>query len=250
MEQFSLNEAILNRAFTSCSARLACHIKHFFRSLPICDFNYPSIEVVSENNFSVSTMLKWLSLWLILISLNVETISAAPILTIDQQNTELDPTMVIGVGTLTFGQSFTPTLSRIDAVEVALKSGPSTWKIEILEGSGLNGDILAFSSPVTFTRPIPVSDPVHFDLVTHISVTPGNQYTVRLSNVSGGAAAVGIPNSSGIDSYLGGSAFFPFSTGVTDILFSVGLHTAVPEPSTLLLGVMLSFGLLTVRIRK
>lgn len=198
-------------------------------------------------------MIKSISLCCVLISLNAETVSAAPLVSIDQQNTVVNPRTVIGVGTLTFGQSFTPSFSSIDAVEIAFTTGTgtSTWKIEILDGNGLDGDILGSSSPVTFSRlNVNSGPPVHFDLLSRLSVIPGQEYTARMSNVSGSTTTVGIPNPPTEDFYLGGSAFFPFPSTVTDILFSVGLHTAVPEPSTLFIGVVLTLGFLSGRLRR
>src|SRR5258707_9621588 len=89
--------------------------------------------------------------------------SAAPITVIDQQN--LAPEMGSQGGVI-FGQSFIPTLPRVDAFEVVMGDFGATVVAQILNGvlgfDGLAGPVIGTSDPAVTQAPSGRSN-VHFD---------------------------------------------------------------------------------------
>jgi hypothetical protein len=132
------------------------------------------------------------------------------------------------------GQSFTPTLNRIDAAEVSLAAGgPVSFQLLILDGvSGAGG----LSSPVIgMSDPVPVNSAtlsmVHFDLQSPLALTPGQVYVLHVVNLSGTAFNFG---ATGGNPYPGGQSFqsnLPTTLIANEeLVFSEGLH--VPEPTS------------------
>lgn len=167
---------------------------------------------------------------------------ASIITTIDQQS--LGDEVGIGMGTKTFGQSFTPKLTRIDAVEINMLSvsGDTTWRLDVLEGDGLGGSVLGSSAPVTFSNSS--FEFVHFDMQSSVNLTPGSLYTLRLSNLGGSNISV---TATAVDTYKSGQIHLPFASAQPkDLTFVEGVHAAaIPEPATCVTfsGLVLCFGL-------
>ena len=170
---------------------------------------------------------------------------AAPI-TVDQEN--VGPTDSSGVGATTNGQSFTPTLTAIDAAEFRLRSdgASSTLHLEVRQGEGLTGTLLGSSGQVTIGG---VLSEVHFDLLNTVILLPGNLYTLVLGLDSGSTFA---GDMSTLNPYAGGLAInnanTPFST--RDFWFREGTHAVqVPVPATLGLLVLGLAGVVSGRRR-
>ncbi len=159
---------------------------------------------------------------------------ANPITQVDQQN-------LVGTETLNvassggYGQSFTPTLSGIDAFEFFAGNRPVTatnWQIN-LRDSTLAGAILGISNPVSGN--ISAGDPINFMFPTTIALTPNNVYVAEILFSTGGN---GLAVKSGGNPYSGGQivgqgSFF----NNWDYKFREGLSAGnpIPEPGTLLL---------------
>jgi len=144
-------------------------------------------------------------------------------------------------GGVVFGQSFTPTLSRIDDFEVEIGDFGAIAEVQILDGvsgfDGLGGAVLGTSNPV----PVDVNNrqPFQFIFPGGIALTPGDAYVARIFATSGPSA----PGITGIsitinNAYAGGqlleagfSDTSPFLVNY-DAGFREGL-TSVPEVPTL-----------------
>ncbi len=127
--------------------------------------------------------------------------SAAPITVIDQQN--LAPEMGSQGGVI-FGQSFIPTLPRVDAFEVVMGDFGATVAVQILNGlvgfDGLAGPVIGTSDPaVTETEG---RHTVHFDFPLGIAVTPGETYVARFFSINGDFAP-GIAGRNGPECVVG-----------------------------------------------
>lgn len=161
--------------------------------------------------------------------------SAAPITVIDQQN--LGPEMGSQGGVI-FGQSFIPTLPRVDAFEAVMGDFGATVVAQILNGvvgfDGLAGPVIGTSDPAV-TETIG-RHTVHFDFPFGVAVTPGETYVARFFSINGdfapGIAGVSITTN---DSYtqgllLEGGVPPGFFSPDYDLIFSEGLTTPIPEP--------------------
>ena len=136
------------------------------------------------------------------------------------------------------GQSFTPTLSAVGFIRLALyDENPDngvgvTLNLNLREGASTSGTILATSAPLALGNGF--SGRTNFLFNGAIPVTPGNVYLFELVIQTGDLWRV----TSGEYNYPGGTAFangFP-AGGMTDLWFREGI--VVPEPSVLtLLGV-------------
>jgi hypothetical protein len=153
---------------------------------------------------------------------------------IDQQNAGPPNGSMGGV---VFGQSFTPTLSRIDVFEVEIGDFGATDAVQILNGvsgfDGLSGAVLGTSVPVA-TEPNG-RHPIQFIFPGGIALTPGDTYVARIFSIDGdfapGPAGISITTD---NAYAGGqlleagsSAMSPFLVN-SDAVFREGL-TSVPE---------------------
>jgi hypothetical protein len=165
-------------------------------------------------------------------------VSAGTINIVDQQNP---------VGTLDhvgpkIGQSFTATLTRVDAAEFLLKPFSSSASVRLdLFGNlafGFSGNIVGSSLPVVITNT--TLQLIHFDLIAPVTLTPGNQYTFRLVETNGDWFRA---RYSGDYQYSGGKFFnadgAPFDS--LDFVFREGIH--VPEPSSVILAAIGLIGL-------
>jgi hypothetical protein len=156
---------------------------------------------------------------------------------IDQQNPGPAPPGS-SAGGVVFGQSFTPTLSRIDFFEVEIGDFGAIDEIQILNGvsgfDGLSGAVVGMSDPAATEAT--GRQPVRFIFPGGIALTPGNTYVARIFSINGSFA----PAIAGIsittdNAYAGGQllmAGFSSDTSPFDAVFREGL-TSVPEVSTI-----------------
>ena len=172
---------------------------------------------------------------------------ALPITAVDQQN--LGP-VTGSAGGVPFGQSFVPTLPRIDAIEFLMVAENATAFVEILSGvsgvDGLSGPVIGISNAV-FVDNLGQPDKIHFDFTGGVTLTPGDTYVALLFTTSGnftpGVTGIGITVD---DAYPRGqlyeaglvSDFFPRTS--YDMIFTEGLTGPIPEPATVW---MISLGL-------
>lgn len=166
---------------------------------------------------------------------------AAPITLIDQQNQGSAAGMNGGAS---FGQSFTPTLPAIDAIEFLMAGLGQSVVVNILDGlvgvDGLGGRVIATSDPVAVTTPSG-HETIHFDFPTRITLTPGRTYIAQLFTPGGieGVSWTG-------DTYGGGQflhegiALDAFPQG-RDLIFTEGLTRPIPTSGA---GWLFSLGLL------
>jgi hypothetical protein len=165
--------------------------------------------------------------------------SAAPITVIDQQN--LAPEMGSQGGVI-FGQSFIPTLPRVDAFEVVMGDFGATVAAQILNGlvgfDGLAGPVIGTSDPAVTQPPFGRST-VHFDFPLGVALIPGQTYVAKFFSINGdfapGIAGVSITTN---DSYtrgllLEGGVPPGFFSRAYDLIFSEGLTTPIPEPTAI-----------------
>jgi hypothetical protein len=164
---------------------------------------------------------------------------AASIATVDQQNNAAANFFTFGGFA---GQSFTPTLNRVDAFEFIL-GDTSIVTLELYEGAGFGGTKLASSAPVAFGDPFQI---VHFDLSA--ALTPGQVYTVRLRPTDFGGQFADDFNVrfSDTSAYAGGTMYWPdhSTSPAADMYFIEGLHAATaPDPDPLPVPEPASFAL-------
>jgi len=168
---------------------------------------------------------------------SVVSLHAAPTQVIDQQNTG----QITGTnGGTSFGQSFTPTLSGIDYIEVLMGGSGDIVTVDILDGiigfDGLGGPVIGTSNP-TLVNTIITQEIIPFDFPSTVSLTPGNTYVFRLQT-PGGIEGVSWTD----DSYIGGQ-YLAENYATTsyvqghDLLFEEGMMVStaqpVPAPSAL-----------------
>lgn len=167
---------------------------------------------------------------------------------IDQQNVGIDIYTGGALAPFSFGQSFTPSLPAIDAIEFLLGGTDAAVVVRLRDSvagtDGLAGTIIAESLPevVEFSG----DKWFHFDFPNRVSLTPGQQYVAELYFTTGLLGVRALIN----DPYAGGQYFsqgFPgHLTNDTDLIFREGLH--VPEPAAAtMVGCVVSIGLLRRR---
>lgn len=165
------------------------------------------------------------------------TARSGPITAIDQQN------VVAGgwgsfSGNTSVGQSFTPTLSRVDAIELWLANDSATGssaRVDVYQGVGFSNLIGTSGNSV-----VPAGSAmqkVHFDLVSPVALTPAAQYSFSITNLSG---FITLRVGRTLDNYTGGTYLHGNGNPAQfwDLQFVEGVHSpvsTVPEPSTLLL---------------
>jgi hypothetical protein len=144
------------------------------------------------------------------------------------------------------GQSFTPLLSQVGFVRLALVDGSVngvgfTLSLDFLSGS-ITGPILGSSTPVTQTDGF--IGYVDFFFSTPINVTPGTPYYFRPLLMSGDSGTtLRVYNAYG---YAGGTAYINgVASSGNDLWFREGV--VVPEPSS---GAILLLGLCAFAARK
>ncbi len=158
----------------------------------------------------------------------------ASLSTVDQQDSKG------GSGSLAsnYGQSFTPALTSLNAVDFFLTSQMgSTVQVNLYAGTGYNGTLLGSSAVMTIAADPNVTITLReFTFAAPISLTPGTTYTFRLVGTS---YFLGYDSSNG---YSGGTELdangntlsspsfpgFPPST-TYDLTFAEG--TVAPEPA-------------------
>lgn len=180
--------------------------------------------------------------------------SASPITLVDQQQTGVNngSNNSGGLGlSARKGQSFTPTLAGLDAVELVLAGNGLTDGIQEqyqvnIRTTDLSGSIIGTSSITTL--PDAFSDSfVHFDFPSVVPLTPGNVYAIELVPIVLGTSNVFTVRLGLSNPYPGGTYFTsPGNPSTADAVFREGLHqplqAAVPEPSSLLLFGALALG--------
>lgn len=165
---------------------------------------------------------------------------AAPITLIDQQN---QGSAAGTNGGASFGQSFTPTLAAIDAIEFLMAGFADTVVVNILDGlvgaDGLGGGVIATSDPVAVTTPSG-QQTIHFDFSARVALTPGQSYVAQLFTPGG---IEGVSWTTG-DTYGGGqflqAGFAPNAFGGQDLIFAEGVTRPIPAPES---GWLFSLGL-------
>lgn len=161
---------------------------------------------------------------------------AGPITIIDQQN----PGPAAGTsGGINFGQSFTPTLPGIDAIEILMAGDNDTVAVQILDGvagfDGLGGPVIATSNPVVVNIP-PGHQIIHFDFPGTVNLIPGQTYVARLFTPGGiDGVSLTLNNEYSRGQFLSEGFAIGFFPTTYDMIFTEGLHTPVPEPATLVL---------------
>ncbi len=168
---------------------------------------------------------------------------AAPITRVDQQNQGI----VAGTnGGASFGQSFTPTLPAIDAIEFLMAGLGQAVVVNILDGllgaDGLGGPVIATSHPVTvFT--LNGQQTIHFDFPTRVALTPGQTYVAQLFTPGG---IEGVSWTAG-DTYTGGQflqeGLAPSNLAAQDLIFIEGMNQPITTPES---DWLFSLGLLGV----
>ena len=161
--------------------------------------------------------------------------------TIDQKNVASDSLVIMLTN---IGQSFTPALTSIGYAEFdLLYTSGSTLQLELYAGSGYGGTLLGESA----SDAIGSTDPgvVDFDLLSTVALTPGNIYTLSLSDSTGSFGSL----ESTVNPYAGGDVFVDGSEESSfDTVFTEG--TSTPEPSSFLLLALCGLGLgLHIRAR-
>jgi hypothetical protein len=162
--------------------------------------------------------------------------SASPLYITDQANTSAMVGTSGSSAIYSFGQSFIPTLSQLNAVELTLGGFESTAVVRIRDGlagsDGLSGPLLAESLPVFVD--ILGNTVFHFHFASLLDLTAGKTYVAELLIETG---LLGVRLTSG-DAYAKGQflsqGFVTSHTDDYDLLFSEGVD--IPEPASLALA--------------
>lgn len=176
--------------------------------------------------------------------------AASSITFIDQENPGPYETTNGALAPFSFGQSFTPLFSSMNAIEFLLGgTGTAVVNIrdEVLGLDGFGGNIIAQSSPLSFN--FLGSHIFRFDFPIAVSLTPGHTYVAEISLISGD---IGVRHTQG-NAYGGGQFLhqdFPLDVfSETDLVFAEGIMTAVPEPENYAM-LILGAGLILVQFSR
>lgn len=160
--------------------------------------------------------------------------SSAALTTTDQQNMTFNNTSggFGGTATTGFGQSFTPTLSTLNAAtfSLATEGASSTVQLRLFSGAGYGGTLLATSAAVTFTNT--ALQTTEFGFPTPVALTPGTTYTFQLAVPTGSTYSSVYSDA---NPYAGGLVYNASGGGfpTLDFVFAEGTNSALaPEPST------------------
>ncbi len=145
------------------------------------------------------------------------------------------------------GQSFAPTLSSLNVVELLINDQNPGWGGDVsiavrIHDGGIGGSVLGTSQTVLFHDQVPqlhfqYPELVRFDFASSIVLTPGQTYTIEPYAVSGLSSLGVFGTGFGIDSYVAGESFFQggiyaeVGNAPFDLWFREGL-APVPEPET------------------
>ena len=174
---------------------------------------------------------------------------------VDQQNAGI----ISGGFTISsspLGQGFTPTLNRLDFVELQINDQNPEFGTAVdigvrIRANDIAGAILGTSNTVSFADQIntipstgfQMVELVRFDFGMSVALTPGSVYLLEPFKL-GGDSDLGIFGTGfGIDAYPAGDSYFRGAavTGALapfDLWFREGVTTRVPEPPiSMLLGV-------------
>ena len=167
------------------------------------------------------------------IVVTANSVQGAPITIVDQEYFPGDfpnlqaSTSVIGRA----GQSFTPMLSSLDAVEMHMTDWDrgnavgATFKVVIHDGATVSDPVLGTSLVATAAADL-LHEFVHFDFASPVPLTPGLPHTVEVFQLSGDAFRL-----NGLyPGFYAGGQMNTNSSG--DLYFRTG---QVPEPSSSLL---------------
>jgi hypothetical protein len=162
---------------------------------------------------------------------------ATVIVDVDQSNPG-PRTATAGAFELYVGQSFTPSMPAIDAIEFFMGSTQGTdVLVDLLEGvvgeDGLAGPVMATSVP-TYVKTFGEHDIFCFNFAERVAVVPGQTYVAALRR-NPGTPTFGFSLTS--DTYPGGKLLregraLDSPLSIYDMIFTEGM---VPEPATLLL---------------
>ena len=158
------------------------------------------------------------------------------------------------IGSNPIGQEFTPTLSSVHDVELALRNMGNfaetiTVGIRIGDPSGdnLNGILLGTGSatvPALFDSV--TGGLVHFDLAFSVGLIPGHLYAIQIADTGQFQQAVNVYGNTAAG-YLGGDLITNNNfNGQADLIFAEGPNVvgAVPEPASITLAALGVVGLI------
>jgi hypothetical protein len=165
-----------------------------------------------------------------LLNMAMAAVYADPIPIVDQQN--LAPISGTNGGVL-FGQSFIPTLPKIDVIEFLMADAGGTDVVKILDGvvgfDGLGGPVIGTSDPVYVHTP-GFHETIQFPFLPGVMLVPGQTYVALLSRQDGS----GVEGVSFSDNLYPGGQFleqgFSLNSFSRDMIFSEGV---TPEPVTI-----------------
>ena len=163
----------------------------------------------------------------------ISSASASSITHIDQENPGPYEMTNGAFAPFSFGQSFTPSFSSMNAIEFLLGgTGTAVVNIrdEVLGLDGFDGNIIAQSLPLSFD--FIGSNLFRFDFPAMVSLSSGHTYVAEISLISGD---IGVRHTQG-NAYGSGQFlhqnFSLDSFLETDLVFAEGIMIAVPEPET------------------
>lgn len=162
----------------------------------------------------------------------VARLHAAPTEVVDQANT--GPLRGTNGGS-SFGQSFTPTLSGIDYIEILMGGDEDVVTVSILDGvigfDGLGGPVIGVSDPTLVdTIDIGPYQIIRFDFASTVSLVPGNTYVAWLQSPRGIGGIGYTDNSYSGGQYLAHGYATTSYTQDHDMIFEEGMMVSNPVP--------------------